>query len=236
MATSKSERARVVAITGVTRGLGRAMADEFASLGWRVFGCGQLPSALDSLRRNHPEHRFTSVDVVQQCQVDAWANSVIATAGPPDLLLNNAAVINRNCPVVDLEVEEFFRVIDVNVKGVFLVTRAFLPAMIARKTGVIVNFSSGWGRSASAEVSAYCASKFAIEGFTQALARELPAGMAAVPLNPGVIDTDMLRSCFGEQACNYPSPQKWVRDAMPFLLQLGAKDNGRSLTVPSAAE
>ena len=71
---------------------------------------------------------------------------------------------------------------------------------------MIVNFSSGWGRSVDAEVAPYCATKWAIEGLTQALARELPPGLCAVPLNPGVIDTDMLRSCFGGSAGGYPQP------------------------------
>jgi NAD(P)-dependent dehydrogenase (short-subunit alcohol dehydrogenase family) len=103
---------------------------------------------------------------------------------------------------------------------------------VARKQGVIVNFSSGWGRSTSPEVAPYCASKWAIEGLTQALAQELPPGMAAVPLNPGIIDTDMLRSCFGEGAAGYPSPEEWAQVAVPFLLGLGSKDNGKPLTVP----
>ncbi len=78
---------------------------------------------------------------------------------------------------------------------------AFAPAMIARKQGVIVNLSSWLGsRGVAAGVAPYCASKWAIEGLTKALAAELPAGMAAVPLNPGVIDTPMLRLTWGEEA------------------------------------
>jgi hypothetical protein len=57
--------------------------------------------------------------------------------------------------------------------------------------------------------------------------------MAAVPLNPGVIDTDMLRQCFGKEAGQYPSPEKWAEKAVPYLLQLGPRDNGKSLTVPA---
>jgi NAD(P)-dependent dehydrogenase (short-subunit alcohol dehydrogenase family) len=105
--------------------------------------------------------------------------------------------------------------------------------MVARKAGVIVNFSSGWGRSVAAEVAPYCASKWAIEGLTQALAEELPRGMAAVPLSPGVIDTDMLRSCFGGSASRYPAPKVWVEKAAPFILALNTRDNGKQLSVPS---
>src|SRR5262249_42082380 len=123
--------------------------------------------------------------------------------------------------------------IDVNVKGVANVIRHFVPAMVARKSGVVVNFSSGWGRSAASEVAPYCASKWAIEGLTMALAQELPRGMAAVPLNPGVIDTDMLRSCSGGSAARYPSPKKWVEAAVPFILQITSRENGKPQTVPS---
>jgi NAD(P)-dependent dehydrogenase (short-subunit alcohol dehydrogenase family) len=80
-------------------------------------------------------------------------------------------------------------------------------------------------------VAPYCATKWAIEGLTRALAQELPAGLAAIPLNPGIIDTDMLRSCFGGEAGSYPSPNEWAETAVPFLLQLGPKDNGKPLSV-----
>ena len=120
----------------------------------------------------------------------------------------------------------------VNVNGVANIIRHFVPAMIARGRGVIVNFSSGWGRSTSPEVAPYCASKWAIEGLTHALSQELPAGVAAVALNPGIIDTKMLRSCFGGEASGYPRPDEWVKQAGPFILGLTSKDNGRSLDVP----
>ena len=96
---------------------------------------------------------------------------------------------------------------------------------------MIVNLSSGWGRSTSPQVAPYCASKYAVEGLTLALAQELPAGMAAVPLNPGVIDTDMLRQAWADDAGGYPKAEAWAKRAAPFLLGLGPKDNGRSLTV-----
>jgi NAD(P)-dependent dehydrogenase (short-subunit alcohol dehydrogenase family) len=149
----------------------------------------------------------------------------------PDLLINNAGVMNRPAPLWEIEDREFMKVIDVNVRGVANVIRHFVPAMVARKKGVIVNLSSGWGRSTSPEVAPYCASKYAIEGLTQALAQELPAGMAAIPLNPGVIDTDMLRSCWADGAAAYPKAGAWAKTAASFILKLGPKDNGRPLTV-----
>ncbi len=152
--------------------------------------------------------------------------------GVPDLLINNAGVINANAPLWEVSAEDFSRVIDVNLAGVANLIRHFVPAMINRGSGVIVNFSSGWGRSTSPEVAPYCATKWGIEGLTQALAQELPDGLSAVALNPGVIETDMLRSCFGGDASSYADPRSWAETAVPFLANLGARDNGQALTAP----
>src|SRR5207253_2150101 len=176
-------------------------------------------------------HRFDSVDVADDAAVGRWAKDVLASVGPPDLLLNNAAVVNRNAPLCNVPPDEFSRVIDVNIKGIYHVLRHFLPAMLVRGRGVIVNFSSGWGRSTSPEVAPYCATKYAVEGLTLALAQELPAGMCAVPLNPGVIDTVMLRQAWADGAASYPTAEQWATRAAPFLLNLGPTDNGRSLSV-----
>ena len=224
---------RRVLITGVSRGLGRAMVDEFVRLEHTVVGCARSAAGVRELRDRFPApHSFDEVDVGDDQQVGAWARRVLAD-GTPDLLLNNAAVINENGTLWDTPPDEFSRVIDVNIKGVFHVLRHFVPAMIQQARGVIVNFSSGWGRSTSPHVAPYCATKWAIEGLTRALAEELPYGMAAIPLNPGVIDTDMLRSCFGAQAADYPTPEAWAQRAVPFLLELGPEDNGDPLTAPA---
>jgi NAD(P)-dependent dehydrogenase (short-subunit alcohol dehydrogenase family) len=140
--------AKVVVITGVSRGLGRAMAEEFIRLGHRVLGCGRSAQAVRELTAQHgSEHRFSVVDVADDDAVRKWAAQCLQDAGPPDLLLNNAAVVNRNAPLWKVPAAEFSTVIDVNIKGVANVIRHFVPAMVANKQGVIVNFSSGWGRS-----------------------------------------------------------------------------------------
>jgi NAD(P)-dependent dehydrogenase (short-subunit alcohol dehydrogenase family) len=105
--------------------------------------------------------------------------------------------------------------------------------MIEGGRGVVVNFSSGWGRSTAAGVAPYCATKWAVEGLTQALAQELPPGLAAVPLNPGIINTEMLQSCWADGASGFPGPEPWSRAAAPFLLSLSARHNGQSLSVPT---
>jgi NAD(P)-dependent dehydrogenase (short-subunit alcohol dehydrogenase family) len=223
---------RRIVLTGAGRGLGAAMTARFAQLGHTVIGCSQSPERVQQLSKQFKSpHRFDVVDVSKDEQVAEWAQSVLAD-GPPDLVLNNAAVINASAPLWRVALDEFDWVINVNIKGVYYVLRNFLPAMVARKAGVIVNFSSGWGRSTSPDVAPYCATKYAIEGLTLALAQELPDGMCAVPLNPGIINTDMLHSAFGEGASSYPTPEAWAAKAVPFLLALGPKDNGKSLSVP----
>jgi NAD(P)-dependent dehydrogenase (short-subunit alcohol dehydrogenase family) len=223
---------RLVVITGVTRGLGLAMAEKFIELGHTVLGCGRSRDIVENLRRTYrPPNDFAAVDVANESQVEPWAARLLSTHGSPDLLINNAAMINQNAPLWQVPGDEFDRLIDVNVKGVANVIRHFLPAMIAKKTGLIINFSSGWGRSVAKDVAPYCASKWAIEGLTQALAEELPRGMGAIPLDPGVIDTDMLRSCFGGSASRYPSPKKWVEKAVPFILSLNSRDSGKPASI-----
>jgi NAD(P)-dependent dehydrogenase (short-subunit alcohol dehydrogenase family) len=238
MARSKGPSGgRLVVITGVTRGLGRALAEGIARAGHRVVGCGRTAEAIGQLRRDlgHP-HDLAELDVTHDHSVKAWADRVLAEHGPPDLLVNNAALINRNAPLWEVPAEAFDRVIDVNIKGVANVIRHFAPAMVARGSGVIANLSSGWGRSTSPEVAPYCASKWAIEGLTRALAQELPDGMAAVPVNPGIIDTEMLRASFGASASNYPDPTEWAEAAVPFFLGLGPADSGRPATVPGGSD
>ena len=224
---------KTIVVTGVTRGLGRAMVAGFIERGHIVIGCGRSEEGLGTLREEFGEpHRFDQLDVTDDAQVAAWAGEICSRIQPPDLLLNNAAIVNENAPLWEVPADQFSDVIDVNIKGVTNVIRHFVPAMIQRGAGVIVNFSSGWGRSTSPEVAPYCATKWAIEGLTQALAQELPRGLAAVPLNPGIIDTDMLRSCFGSSAAGYPNPSQWSKTAVPFLLSLNASHNGEPLTVP----
>lgn len=224
---------RIVLITGVTRGLGRALALSLAGRGHRILGCGRSLDDLNTLARDLGRgHSLQQVDVASWEEVSDWAERLADAGQVPDLVVNNAALINENAPLWQVPVEEFSKVVDVNVKGVFHVIRAFLPKMLEAGQGIVVNLSSGWGRSASPEVAPYCATKFAIEGLTAALAEELPRGFAAVALNPGVIRTEMLESTMGEAAAGYPDPEAWAQRAVPYLLSFTPRDNGRAATVP----
>lgn len=224
--------AKVIVLTGATRGLGRALVPKFVAAGHTVIGCGTSAAAVMQLQQEFGEpHDFEAIDVRDSVAVAAWAERILGKYGPPDLLINNAAVMNNPTPLWHISDAEFDKLIDVNIKGVANVLRGFVGAMVNQNRGVIVNLSSGWGRSTAPKVAPYCATKYAIEGLTLALAQELPNNMAAVPLNPGIINTDMLRQCLGGAAASYVSPEKWAEKAAPFLLRLSAKDNGKSLTV-----
>jgi NAD(P)-dependent dehydrogenase (short-subunit alcohol dehydrogenase family) len=228
---------RRILLTGATRGLGRALVDRFAERGHAVLGCGTSAEGIAALRAAHGPghgsgHDFRAVDVADAGAVARWAEDLLAAGGPPDLVLNNAGVIHRSAPLWELSSDELERVLAVNVAGTANVIRAFLPALIAAGRGVVLNVSSGWGRSTSPLVAGYCASKHAIEGLSAALAQEVPRGITVCAVNPGIVDTAMLRSAWGAEAGAYPSAEEWSHGAADFLLAIGPRDHGRPLTIP----
>jgi NAD(P)-dependent dehydrogenase (short-subunit alcohol dehydrogenase family) len=224
--------AKRIVLTGVSRGLGLAMARGFIELGHTVHGCARSTEVIASLQERWPApNRFCTVDVTDDDAVRRWARTTLEGLNGVDLLINNAGLMNRKAPLWEVSAQEFSDVVDVNIKGVANVIRHFVPAMVARRSGVIVNFSSGRGRSAGADVAPYSATKWAIEGLSQALALELPEGMAAVALHPGYINTPMLRVSFGDLANSYPDADQWRRAAVRYILQIGAKDNGKPLSI-----
>ena len=226
---------KVAIITGAGSGVGRSAAVLFAREGARVVAAGRTLSKVEEtaelVSEAGGECLAVRCDVAESSDVQALIDATMERFGALHVLVNNAGVINRNASLWEVPGEEFSHVVDVNVKGVANVIRHFVPAMVERGRGVIVNFSSGWGRSTAPEVAPYCASKWAVEGLTGALAAELPSGMAAVAFNPGIIDTEILRSCFGEASASYPDPTTWARRAVPQILEIGPQQNGRPLSV-----
>ena len=133
---------RVIVISGVTSGLGRALAVHFMQHGHTVLGCGRRKAAIAELASGSPSHcRFTPVDTTDPAQVERWATSVRDL--PIDLLINNAGVAAPALVPWELDAAVFSNLIDVNVNGVHNMVRSFVPGMVARRKGVIVNFSSG---------------------------------------------------------------------------------------------
>ncbi|KAK8618210.1 hypothetical protein V6N13_132211 [Hibiscus sabdariffa] len=233
-AVAAAAAAKMVLITGVSRGLGRALALELSKRGHTVIGCSRSQDKLNSLQSelSSPDrHLLLNVDVRSDNSVMELARVLMEKKFVPDIIVNNAGTINKNNRIWEVPVEEFDTVIDTNVKGIANVLRHFIPLMLPKSQGIIVNMSSGWGRSGAALVAPYCSSKWAVEGLSRAVAKEMPDGLAVVALSPGVINTEMLQSCFGNSASVYQTPEAWSLKAATMILNLTAADNGASLTV-----
>ena len=221
---------KLVCISGCSRGLGYAMTKEFSTRGWRVAGGARTAEALQELKKElFTEYFLQPFDVTIPADVDAFAEQVVRNLGVPDLLINNAGLINKSAPLTQVSPEEFSSVLAVNLGGVHNMIRAFVPIMERKEIGVIANFSSYWGQSTAPEVGPYCATKWGVEGLTRSFAQELPSGLATVAFNPGIIDTDMLRSCFGESAGGHEKPDVWAKHAVDRLESLGPADNGKTI-------
>ena len=219
-------------ITGITRGLGRALAEKLIARQHTVIGCGRDENALASMSEQFgAPHQFRIADVSNHAQVTDLVGQLIEQDLIPDVVVNNAGIINQPATLWNVPSEEFSQLIDINVKGTYHVLQNLIPPMLGRGDGVLVNFSSGWGRSTSPEVAPYCASKWAIEGLTQALAQELPAEITTISLNPGVIDTDMLRSCWGESAGQFPGPDAWATRAVEWFESISPRLHGQSVSL-----
>jgi 3-oxoacyl-[acyl-carrier protein] reductase len=173
---------KLAVVTGASRGIGRAIATILAGAGAKVAGCAR-----------HAIDEIVACDVGRPVEVERFAAEVLRRFGPPDLLVNNAGLVAR-AQLEETSLENWDAVLDSNLKGTFLVTRAFLPAMRARRGGRIVNIASISGRQGTAGLTAYCAAKHGVVGLTRALAEELrPDGIAVNAVCPGSVDTDMLR-------------------------------------------
>lgn len=206
------------------------MAIEFSSRGWTVAGGARNEDALAEVQQYmQSDHFFDRLDVTIPEQVENFARSVKDKFGSPDLLVNNAGLINKNANLVDISPEEFASVLAVNLGGVHNMIRSFLPMMQEAGRGIIANFSSYWGQSTAPEVAPYCATKWGVEGLTRSLAQELPCGLGAVTFNPGVVNTEMLRSTFGEEALSYESPEEWAIHAVDTLVSLTTADSGKTV-------
>jgi NAD(P)-dependent dehydrogenase (short-subunit alcohol dehydrogenase family) len=169
-------------VTGASRGIGLAVATVLRQAGARVLGCA-LHAADDVL----------VCDVRSAAEVARFAEAARTRIGVPDILVNNAGTVVR-APLASLSEEAWDEVVDGNLKGTFLVSRAFVGDMQARRSGRIINVASISGRQGTAGLTAYCAAKHGVVGFTRALAEEVrPHGIAVNAVCPGSVDTDMLK-------------------------------------------
>ena len=172
----------IAVVTGASRGIGRAIAALFEAEGARVAGCAL-----------HGAAGVEACDVRDEAAVARFSVGVRATFGTPDIIVNNAGTVVR-ARLEDLAMADLDEVLGSNLKGTFLMTRAFLGDMRARKRGRVINVASISGRQGTAGLTAYCAAKHGVVGFTRALAEEVRAdGIVVNAICPGSVDTDMLR-------------------------------------------
>jgi 3-oxoacyl-[acyl-carrier protein] reductase len=187
---------RLVVVTGASRGIGRAVAERAAQAGARLALCARNGDAVErvaeAIRQAGGEALAAACDVSSPREVARFAEA-LAGLGAPDALINNAGVVAR-ARLDEMSVEAWDEVVGVNLRGAFLMTRAFLPAMRARRAGRIINVSSISGRQGTARLTAYCAAKHGLVGLTRALAEETREdGIQVNAVCPGSVDTEMLK-------------------------------------------
>ena len=202
-------------MTGASKGIGRALVAALEGAGCDVTAVS---------RTSEPP-----CDVTDPAHVDA----LYRRTGPVDLLVNNAALIHEPAPLWEVPLEEWRRLLETNVVGMVSVLRRYLPSMNERGRGVVVNLSSTWGRSTAPRQAPYCATKFAVEGLSGALASEVAPGVVVVAVNPGVVATDMLATAFGGNASAGTPPEECARSFLRMLRGLDGTWNGRSVDVDS---
>ena len=181
-------------ITGASRGIGLAIAQRLGQLGARVAICARDPESLDAacakLRAEAIDAFAVAADVSRNDQVSSLAEKTLAHFGAIDFLVNNAG-IGRFGPVHEFTEGDWDTVLDTNLKGVFLLTRAVVPSMISRGSGHIVNISSLAGKNFFADGSLYCASKWGLLGLTYCMGEDLRAhGIRVTAVCPGSVATD----------------------------------------------
>lgn len=191
---------KVAIITGGSRGIGFATADKFLKEGAKVILTASTrasaESAVSKLKKKYPESVIAGISP-NLASLDSVRNAfreVSRTYGCVDILINNAG-ISESTPFLEYTEETFDKVMDLNVKGVFNATRAASECMVARGRGVILSTSSMVSISGQPSGFAYPASKFAVNGLTVSLARELgPKGIRVNAVAPGITETDMMKA------------------------------------------
>jgi 3-oxoacyl-[acyl-carrier protein] reductase len=185
-------------VTGASRGIGKAIATDLAAAGASVSFTyreneDKAAQLLAELQADHPERRFAAYkcDVADAADVKAVLKAMVASMGPVDVLVNNAGII-KDAPFFGMQDEDWTRVLDTNLTGIFHVTKALAFDFLKRKAGSIVNITSVAGVYGNAGQTHYAASKAGIIGFTKALSKEVsPYGVRVNAVAPGFIETDM---------------------------------------------
>lgn len=187
----------VAMVTGAGRGIGRATAEAFAAEGYRIVVAERLPGVgrrvERALVRAGADALFLRTDVADPASVARTVRTTLRRFGRLDCLVNNAGVLRVGL-LADLAVHDLERMLAVNLRGPLLLARAVLPAMLRQGSGSIINVASQLGKGGAGEYVTYCASKFGVVGFSEALAAELAGtGIRVWAVCPGLVNTAMAR-------------------------------------------
>lgn len=190
-------KGRVVLVTGAGRGIGRALAHAFAGAGAKVALLGKTKKNLVEVQKELKDSGVPTVVLAADVTDEGAVSRTVAAAeqelGPVDVLVNNAGIFAA-APIEKMDAVVFDRILSVNLRGPFLMSRAVLPGMQSRKRGHIVNISSTAGRRGFAGGGAYCASKFGLVGLTEAMRYEARASNVRVScVFPSTVDTSLVR-------------------------------------------
>lgn len=197
MRNERSATSPVALITGAGRGIGRATAEALAAEGYTVILAERLPAlgkrAEQALIRAGASACFLRTDVADEASVERTVAAALRRFGRLDCLVNNAGVLTVG-PLARLSVKNLDRMLAVNLRGPLLMARAVLPALLRQGSSVIINVASQLGKYGLGEYVTYCATKFGVVGFTEALADELSGtGIRVWAVCPGLTDTPMAR-------------------------------------------
>jgi len=190
---SKKLNGKTALVTGASSGIGKAIALLFAEEGADFCLVARSREALSEVANQCRDFGVEALDLVtditDKAQVEQMARKGIDTLRKIDILVNNAGY-SKHGPFIEIPIEEWDRMWMVNVRGTVLVTQVVIPSMVAAKNGHIVNISSTWGIHACGNASAYCATKFAVTGFSEALSKELwKDGIKVSAICPGAVLT-----------------------------------------------
>lgn len=204
---------KVAVVTGASSGIGRATALALAKAGFRVAAGARRTDRLEDLRREASsvgaQVTCRKLDVSDRESCEQFVSSAVQEWGSIDVLVNNAGLMPLSF-VKKLKVDEWDRMIDVNIKGVMYCTAAVLPHMTARKSGHIVNVSSVAGRIVFPAGSVYCATKHAVTAFSEGLRQELSArsGIRVTCVEPGVVATELTDAITDESLAQFVENSK----------------------------